>query len=443
VLPNGQVAITGWSNSSSLWTSPGAAQPAYSGGFDCYQAVLDPQQAGAQQLVAATWWGGTSDDVPGCIVHDHLGRLVVGGFTPSVDCPMTANALQTTYQGGALDGFVVCFDTSLSALLYSTYLGGPSHDQANDLAVDPQGRLVIGNWTGGFSFAMPPGAWQSAPAGARADGYALLLDPSLPPSQQVVWGTYIGGTMEDGVNGIARDSAGRITVVGVARGTAAGVTNFPQSSWPLQAFVGGPGGTTDEVDAFVARFDPRRQGQDQLVYSTCFGGASYEYGYDVVLDERARPIVTGPTGSVTFLNQTSNGLQDVFLVQLDLLANVADRFGGATPACAASFADAYHRQTPSGFDLTLCCSGAPPATPGVLLLGFPEVAGTPVPQLGVTSHLQLGQPLATAGVFVSDAAGFASHRFTVNGIAPPTGIAAQWAWFGGCASLVASDALRL
>jgi hypothetical protein len=440
VLPGARVAVTGWSNSTTLPTPGTPVQLMNRGGYDGYVAILDPAQAGGAQCIAATWWGGSLDEVPGCIVRDASGRLVVGGYTSSLDLVTTANALQGGNQGG-LDGYLVRFDATLGAVDYCTYLGGPGADQANDLAFDSGGRIVVANWTAGFSFAMPPGAFQLQP-GSTVDGFALALDPALPPAQQLVWGTYLGGLQQDGVNGLAVDSADRITVVGSVEGSAFATTAFPSTSWPLQGFVGGPGGTNGHWDAFVARLDPRRQGQDQLVYGTFLGGTGYDYAYDVLLDERARALVVGPTASAAFHGRTNNGGQDVFVVHVDLLATVADRLGAASPVCSLVSLDAYHQQVAGGFDLTLTASSAPPNSIGFLLLGLPDPTGTAVPPFGLVAHLLLSQPVATLAVVSSDSLGFASFRIAVN-LVPPLGLGVQAVWVGNCATFLASDMIRL
>ncbi|MCB9887918.1 MAG: hypothetical protein H6838_20730, partial [Planctomycetes bacterium] len=338
VVPSG-VAVTGWSNSPVLPVHapvlpvhPGAAQSARAGGYDGYAAVF----SATGQFVYGTWWGGsTNDDVPACLKQDPSGLLVIGGYTASTNWPTTPNnAAQPGPQGG-IDGCVVCFDPTLSVPVYASYLGGPGYDAASDLAIDASGRWAIGSWTNSVfpaPLTIPPSAFQPLPPGGVYDGYVMLLDWRLPPAQQLLWGTYLGGNFEDGINGVAIDGAGRVTVTGSVEtlvGTAS--TSFPVTAWCQQPVpTNGPGGTAGHHDAFVARFDPRRSGSDQLVYSTFLGGTGTDYGYDLVLDERARPIVAGVTTSVMFPGSVStNGGQDVFLAHLDLLATVADRFGAA------------------------------------------------------------------------------------------------------------------
>jgi hypothetical protein len=443
-LSGGRIAVLARAVNSSLPASPGSAQPQPAGLADGYLALLDPGQTGSAQWVAGTWIGGIADDIAQCLVLDSSGNFVVGGYTHStVGFPITANAVQTVNQGSA-DGFVAQLDPTLSTFLYATYLGGPGFDEADDIAIDTFGRLAIGSWVGGsgFSFPLPNGPFNS-PFGGGADGYALLLDMTLPPVQQVVWGTYIGGSMYDGVNGIAVDSSNRIVVTGPTQFDPV-VTGFPTTPWTLP-WVGGPGGPLGgQWDSFVARFDPWWVGSAnedvQFAFCSTFGGNSYEYAYDVVLDARGRAITTGLTSSTVLYGVGSQGGEDIFVATFDLLATVADRQGAPSPACANVVLDAYHRASPTGFDLILTASNAPTTGFGLVLVGMPDPIGTSV--FGVTAHLDLLLPIASVAVLNPQPYGYAMLQVTAN-VMPPTGIGVQTLWLGGCAPFVASDMLRL
>lgn len=449
-LAGGRCAVAGWSLGAMTLPGP-APQPTPQGSYEGYVAILDPSLLLAQQVVQATWLGGNQIDIPNSIQCDLVGNLVVGGYTSSTTAfTTTPNALQSAFQGGAFDGFVSVYNANLTALLYATYLGGAGDDEADDIVFDSQNRLVIGSFVGGstgFSFPLPLGGYDLTPNGGTYDGYAMVLDWTLPPAQQVVWGSYLGGSRYDGVNGITIDSADRITVVGPVQGDGPGSTTFPRTAWCMQQFVGGPSGPLGgQWDGFAARFDLRRQNNDQLVYCTFLGGTGFDYAYDVVLEDRAMAIVVGPTDSSPFLGTLGLGGTDHFVTQLDLIATVADRYPPAnpfaSPACSTLFLDAYHQQLPTGFDLELTCSNAPTSSIGVLAVGAPDLLGTPMPSLGITALLQVGSPFVTA-LWTSDSLGFASLRLQVPVPPPLLNLAAQAVWPGGCAPLLASDAIRL
>ena len=72
------------------------------------------------------------------------------------------------------------------------------------------------------------------------------------------------------------------------------------SGCPSTSDSGGPGGTAGHWDAFVARFDPRRCGADQLVYATFLGGTGFDYGFHIVLDDA--------NSSISIENHQSTGI---------------------------------------------------------------------------------------------------------------------------------------
>jgi hypothetical protein len=90
--------------------------------------IIDPKI----NLVYATYAGGIHDDEADDLVLDASGAAYVTGYTASEDFPVSGNAIQTiranvgTY---TYDAFVLKFDAS-GTLIFSTFLGGSSTDQA-------------------------------------------------------------------------------------------------------------------------------------------------------------------------------------------------------------------------------------------------------------------------------------------------------------------------
>src|SRR4051812_3081705 len=105
------------------------------GGYDrSKELVIDPSivystfLGGHNTLVA----NGTAQDTTNGIAVDGAGNPYIVGFTDSTPAPpvgsspspTTAGALQTTFGGGARDGFVTKLNPAGNTILYSTYLGG-------------------------------------------------------------------------------------------------------------------------------------------------------------------------------------------------------------------------------------------------------------------------------------------------------------------------------
>ena len=127
-------------------------------------------------------------------------------------------------------------NSSGSALIYSTYLGGSASDAASDIAFDAADNVyVVGNTAStNFPTVNPI---QNALAGS-ANAFLTKINST---GSAIVFSTYLGGGGTDHGSQVAVDTAGRAYLVGTTSST-----NFPTVN-PLQGvFGGGP------EDAFVA-----------------------------------------------------------------------------------------------------------------------------------------------------------------------------------------------
>jgi hypothetical protein len=140
------------SASSGFATTPGAYQPANSGGIDGFIAKLDP--TGHTQVYGTFLGGGLQSDVVRGIVLDATDTIYVTGKTENTGFPVTAGAYDQTYNGGG-DGFISKLDPSGSTLLLSTFVGGLGNDQPSAIAFDQDHNLFIaGETTGGTSYPL-------------------------------------------------------------------------------------------------------------------------------------------------------------------------------------------------------------------------------------------------------------------------------------------------
>ena len=98
--------------------------------------------ADGSSLLYSTYIGGSLSDSGNAIAVDSSGNAFVAGGTSSSDFPTTVGALQTTFNG-VTDAFVLKLNSTGSALVYSTLLGGTSFDTANGLAVDGLGSAYV------------------------------------------------------------------------------------------------------------------------------------------------------------------------------------------------------------------------------------------------------------------------------------------------------------
>src|SRR5262249_8164931 len=103
--------------------------------------------------------------------------------TSSTNFPTTPGAFQTTFAGGTADAFVTELNSSGSALLYSTYLGGNGpvvlneDDLGHGIAVDTFGNIYVTGWTRSSDFPITPGAFQTI-FGGYIDAFVAKIGES-------------------------------------------------------------------------------------------------------------------------------------------------------------------------------------------------------------------------------------------------------------------------
>ena len=127
-------------------------------------------------LVYSTYLGGSGRDEASGIALDAAGNAHIVGRTESADFP-TAKPLQS-HLNGISDAFVATFNTSGSALLFSTYHGGSSAEAGNGIALDAKGNIYIAGETSSPDFPTSH-PFQSSCAGACNNAFVSKM--TVPP----------------------------------------------------------------------------------------------------------------------------------------------------------------------------------------------------------------------------------------------------------------------
>ena len=133
-------------------------------------AQLDLSQSGTQSLVYSTFLGGSDDGVADGIAVDANGNAVVTGVTYSADFPITDDAFETVRASGDSDGFLTQLNSTGTALLYSTFLGGScaNGDFASGITLDSAGSpYVVGSTCSSDFPTLPSDAYQTTLGGAQ------------------------------------------------------------------------------------------------------------------------------------------------------------------------------------------------------------------------------------------------------------------------------------
>ena len=220
-----------------------ALYPTFSGGqSDAFVVKLDST---GSELIYSTYLEGTN--VGSGVAVDDAGNVYLSGSTSSTDLP-TANAFQPVLSGGS-DGFVTKMNSTGSALIYSTYLGGSGEDSARPIALDDAGNAVLGGQTDSMDF---PVANALQPfGGGDADGFVTKLNST---GSGFIYSTYLGGNDSDQVRGIAVDAVGNVYVAGITFST-----DFPTANALQPVFGGG------RQDVFITKLNSTGSA---LIYST-------------------------------------------------------------------------------------------------------------------------------------------------------------------------------
>jgi len=291
---SGSAYVTGDTQSANFPVASGF-QATIGGGFwDAFVTKLTSTGA----LAYSTYLGGNGDEYGQGIAVDSSGSAYVAGYTSSTNFPLKS-PIQSSYNGGQ-DAFVAKISPAGNSLVYSTYLGGKSQDQAAAIAVDSSGAAYITGPT--FSSDFPTvSAYQST--FKSADIFVAKLAPS---GASLTYSTFLGGSSEESATGIAVDSTGSAYVTG--RTLSA---DFPVVAGAYQSKLAG------NYDVFVTKFAPAG---NALVYSTYVGGTGTDEANAIALDSAGYAYVTGWTNSTDFPTlaqfQTAQGADDGFVFKL-------------------------------------------------------------------------------------------------------------------------------
>jgi hypothetical protein len=325
-------------------------------------------------LLYSTFLSGNVYDSADAIAVDAAGNAYIAGGTVSSDFPVTSGAFQTTNRSAAPkeSGFVTELNSTGTALLYSTYLGGSTSTQITGIAIDSSGSAYVAGFTYDTDFPITAGAYQTAaPAKQIANSSSAFVSKLNPTGTALVYSTYLAGSHLDSANGIAVNAVGNAFVAGATYSFDFPTT--PGAFQPTTSFKYGM--------AFVTEMNANGTG---LAYSTYLGGSFGNIATAIAVDASGNAYVTGNTSSLDF-PATSGAFQislklygdqmcqNAFITKLNnsgsglvystLLGGSTDGVGGVSTDGGTGIAldvqgNAYVTGTTSGIDF--------PVTPGAL-----------------------------------------------------------------------------
>lgn len=268
---------------------------------DIFVSRLSPD---GSSLELSTVIGAEGFDSPTALVLDANGTVWVVANTDSQEFSTTPDAYDASFNGGK---DVVVLGVNLTgSTIYATYLGGVDNDEARDLMVDGQLRLLITGSTSSDDFPTTDGAISRV---LNGDGDVFVLE-LRPGNETLSWSTLVGGSGIEGGETLARDELGNVYVGGFTDSQ-----DFPTSGMGHDTDLNG------ETDVLVFRTDPLGT---RLSYATFLGGSDIEEVRGMGLDPNGGLVLTGATRSADFPvtsganDEQANGYDDVFITKLDL-----------------------------------------------------------------------------------------------------------------------------
>jgi hypothetical protein len=177
-----------------------------------------------------------------------------------------------------------------SDLIYSLFFTGSNTEYSWDNAIDTAGNAYLTGMTDSTDFPVTPGAFDTT-LNDSFDAFVVKLDAA----GQLVYATYLGGTMLDQGSKIAVDTAGNAYIAGYTYST-----DFPVSPDAYDPDYNG-----GNIDAFVSKLNSEGS---HLLYSTYLGGTADDYGGGITVDGQGNAYMTGYTESFNF--PTTDGAYD-------------------------------------------------------------------------------------------------------------------------------------
>ncbi|MCB9186916.1 MAG: gliding motility-associated C-terminal domain-containing protein [Flavobacteriales bacterium] len=255
------IYIASSTGSSDLPVTAGTIGQTLSGNQDACVAKFSPN---VSTLIWCTYLGGDGADAGYSMKHNSLNELYVTGGTEGQGFPIVGSTLNTTYQGGQSDGFIVRLNNSATSIVGSTFIGTSTYDQSYFVEVDHDDDVyVYGQSEGNYPVV---GSVYSNPNSRQ-----FIQKLSADLSTSIV--STVFGNGSTGINisptAFLVDVCKRIYIAGWGGGTNNFWNNTTNNTFGLPTTPNGFQLTTDGSDFY---FMVLEADASSLLYATFFGG---------------------------------------------------------------------------------------------------------------------------------------------------------------------------
>lgn len=277
---HGSLYLMGGTLSPDLPTTDGAFDRTYPGANQQPANFVAKLAADGTELVYSTYLGGEGLDNLWGLAVDASGSAVAAGVTWSTNYPTTTNAWRRTLNGKA--DLTITQLGPKGEMLFSSYFGGSGIDNGSKLHFDEAGRLFIAANTDSDDYPTTEDAHDKTFNGGK-DVVLTVLDLK---SRTILYSTYLGGSRDDYLSGIALLDREGIGLSGFTHSE-----DFPRTGTAAGTSLKG------STDCFVSIFDWHGR---KLTQSRLIGGSGVECGGRACASSQGRFLVTGQTQSQDF-----------------------------------------------------------------------------------------------------------------------------------------------
>jgi hypothetical protein len=260
---SGDLIVLGISSSPDYPTGTNAFDKTFNLGTTIFNRVLNTEDEwdivitrlspNGDQLVGSTFLGGSGndglnlpkqsgghlvvnygDEMRGDVITDETGNVYISSVTGSNDVPIV-NGFDNSFNGGTTDGLVVKLTPDLSAIVWSSYVGGSGFDAAYSIKFDNNKNIVLAGGTTSANFPVTSGSYQTVFKGI-VDGWIARVSAD---GSAIMNATFTGTVSFDQVYFTDLNASGSVFCYGQTAGhmpITSGVYNNVNSGQFLQKF---------------------------------------------------------------------------------------------------------------------------------------------------------------------------------------------------------------